>query len=345
MNDATKSQSGCHHRPALLLLALVLAGPAAPAARWVLPAETRVRVEIVNPTADSLEAYRKDFTRGPQSVVTEAAIALPARATRVIDASVGDQVSVLDVPAAGAVRVRGFDERGRAFALGAGQSNHLYFPARASRNSGELVITNLSSQSQDGRILSRKPGEDGLELRRFRIGGREALKLDPAGFSGTAFAIESVFNLQAHVKTAPDATPEFAELRPNPRALPAPAGRYFVVADSGRSAAYLVDLTDPAMIAEARRQLREPDVYHPRILIAEIGVNAVGDNRNWDDKTRHPWSWRIATPLRFAALASQACDGHPQQLEDQLEAWLSGAYTGGRPVICFWGYQVVEELP
>src|SRR5690606_4383189 len=79
--------------------------PPARAARRVLPPETRVRVEIVNPTAASLEAYRKDFTRGPQSVVTEAAIALPARATRVIDASVGDQVSVLDVPAAGAVRV------------------------------------------------------------------------------------------------------------------------------------------------------------------------------------------------------------------------------------------------
>ncbi|MBX3018466.1 MAG: hypothetical protein KF767_11285 [Bdellovibrionaceae bacterium] len=336
----TNSQSGSYH-PALLLIALLSVGSTTLAARYVLPAESTGKIELRNPTGETLEIYRKDFSTGTQSL-TEVAHRISPRTTLSLPVSVGTQLSVIDVPDFVKSPLQFTDAQGNLRALSGGQSNHLYFPARAARNSGELVITNLSSQSHDGRILSRKPGEEGLELRRFRVSGREVLKLDLSGFSGTAFAIESDFSLQAHIKSAPL---EFAELRPNARALPAPRGRYFVLSNSSRTASYLVDLADPAMIAAAREQIRDPETYLPRILVAEVGVNLLNDNRNWDDKTQHPWSWRIAQPIRFASLASQACDGHPQQLEDQLEAWLSGAYTGGRPIICFWGYQVVEELP
>lgn len=340
----TKSQSGPYFRLGFFtaLTAILIAANVADAARWTLPANESGQVSIVNPSRDLVEVYRKDFQAAP-GTVSETASRLPARQTLKMDVSLGLELSVIEIPALSKATVKFTNAQGLAQELGSGQSNHLSFTSQATRNSGELVLTNLSSQSQDGRILSRKPGHEGQELQRVHLGGREVLKLPMTGLSGSAFSIESEFNLQAHIKDGSNL--EFATLRLNHRALPAPQGRYFVVANSNRSAAYLVDLTDPAMISEARLQIQEPEIYHPRILVAEIGVNHVGDNRNWDDKTRHPWSWRISVPLRFASLASQACDGHPQQVEDQLKAWLTGDYTGGRPVICFWGYQVVQELP
>lgn len=56
------------------------------------------------------------------------------------------------------------------------------------------------------------------------------------------------------------------------------------------------------------------------------------------------WSWHISKVFRFAELASQSCDGSPQFIEDILPAWVGGVFNGGSTTICFWGYQVTEEL-
>lgn len=357
MVEATNSQSGPHSKPrsfATLVVEILITGtlfipPAhAGALRWSLPIESRGEFEISNPTGQTAEAYRKDFGAGTATGIAETRFEIPAHSRRSFSAQTAGNPAVVDI-ATNQARVQWRTPSGRRVDLPAGQSNSLFYPQGVPRVSGELIIVNLSSQSQDGRILSRKSENDGQELFRFRLGGRESLKLDVGGLPGTAFfesfSIETTFNAQSFVKGAGDDLVTVAQLRNNPAPLPAPRGRYFVVANSDRSAAYLVDLTDAAMIAEARAQIRQPDTYLPRILVAEIEVNQSGDNRNWDDKLKHPWSWRVGRPLRFASLASQACDGHPQQVEDRLESWLSGAATGGRPVICFWGYQIVEEIP
>jgi hypothetical protein len=349
MVEATNSQHGTFSKSWPFSGTKLLAGvlvllieSQALAVRWVLPPETAVDVEVVNGSRDNIDLYRKNFGQTVASP-DEESLMVPAGQTVNLKLKVPNALNLLEV-ISGSLKLRYTNPQTlSSIDLPSGQSNHLVFQARAPRNSGELVVTNLSSQCQDGRILSRKSGSTETELLRFQLKAREVLSLGGVGLSGTAFSIQSNLNISAILKNNADIA--VAELKPNHLPLPAPRGRYFVLGNDSRTAGYLVDLTDPAMIAAARAQIKNPEILQSRILIAEVGAISNLANRNWYDKLQHPWSWQITQPLRFASLASQFCDGHPQQVEDQLENWLNGGHTGGRPIICFWGYQVLEELP
>lgn len=310
-------------------------------ARWILPPGAEARLEIQNMNRESVDIYTKEFAAagGPREV----SIQLPAGQMMTVDLKTTMQLTLIE-SINELLKVKWTEHKNQSSQyLPVGQSNHLHFPAAASLQEGELIVTNLSSQSQDGRILTRKSDSAETIFAPFRLKGREVLSLGRFGLPGTAFSIQAPFNMMAYYKTL--RRTHFAELRKNQNPLPAPQGRYFVLGNSKKSVGYLVDLVDPAMIDAARLQIKDPENFQSRILLAEISVNQNLENRNWYDKLQSPWSWRIEKPLRFASLASQACDGHPQMVEDHLEAWLNGAHSGGRPIICFWGYQVLEELP
>lgn len=317
----------------------VLAG----AGRWVLPPGVSAEVQISNSSRYELELYTKELpAAGPSS---EQGVVLPAGQTVSVKLKTNQSVNLMDAMT-DSLKLLWIDQNsGQQQTLPHGQGNLMYFTPSALSEEGELVLTNLSSQSQDGRILSRRPDSLTPASQPFILKSREVLSINGAGLSGSAFLqISASYNISAHWKSRQRI--EFPDLGLNPNPLPPPQGRYFVVGNEKRSIGYLVDLTDPTMIAEAREQIRKPDNLQARILIAEIAVNQNLENRNWYDKHKHPWSWKIVRPIRFASLASQVCDGHPQMIEDQLEAWLGGAGGhGGRPVICLWSYQVLEELP
>jgi hypothetical protein len=136
-------------------------------------------------------------------------------------------------------------------------------------------------------------------------------------------------------------TPTIQRLPANatPVTLTPPAeGSFFLLSNRQRNQSYVVRLTSSEMISEARQQIASPaSLGH--ILIAEIGKNSGGFNRNLSESQKTPWSWHIEKPLRFADLASQDCDGSPEMLEELILPWIENS-----GLICFWNYQIIKEL-
>lgn len=331
-----------------LVFSLVFVGEKtfAQSARWNPPAGVEAELQLVNASREEVEVYTKNF--GPLGQSQEENRRVPPGRSLRLNLSSQASYSFVDASSPNlsnsGLRLLWTDRTtGQRATLSVGQSHRLQLSAMETSLEGDLWITNLSSQSQDGEILAWKSGLESPSLQRFHLEAREVLKIPGAGLSGSALQIEGQWNLNAHWKS--DHSISFATLLPNSHPLPAPRGRYFVMSDSSRSTSYLVEIEDPELIRQARLQLEHPDEFMPRILIAEIGLNEDLSNRNWTEKRQHPWSWKVTKVLRFASLASQFCDAHPQMIEDHLEAWLAGAHAGGRPLICLWSYQVVEELP
>lgn len=120
---------------------------------------------------------------------------------------------------------------------------------------------------------------------------------------------------------------------------PGPEAKYFRLTNKSASQSYIVSLTDPDLIAQARKQIENPKAFLPRILIGKVSFGHGNFNRDFSNPSKAPWSWHIREVYRFAELASQECDGNPQMLEETLGAWVAASGT-----ICFWSYRIVEEM-
>lgn len=125
---------------------------------------------------------------------------------------------------------------------------------------------------------------------------------------------------------------------PVPLSPPA-EGHFFLLTNSQKNQSYVVNITNPELVTEARDQIQNPLSTSGRILIGQVGKNSGGFNRDFNDTKKTPWTWHVDTVLHFAELASQDCDGSPEMLEEMALPWIENS-----GVICFWNYKVTKEL-
>lgn len=119
---------------------------------------------------------------------------------------------------------------------------------------------------------------------------------------------------------------------------------WFVVGETtpNRNETYLLPLTDPNAIAQARARLAQGDASGVgSIVTAQIASGADGFNRDVNAPGQPLWSWHVTAFEGFADATIELCDGWPGFVERDPAAWI--ANTQGR--ICFWGYRLVAELP
>lgn len=113
---------------------------------------------------------------------------------------------------------------------------------------------------------------------------------------------------------------------------------YFLVGPrSGFGDTFVVQITSAEMIARARELVAHPETE--KILFAKIVKGHQGFNRNWSKPEKSFWSWSVSEVTNFADIGSTACNGFPQVVEDNVDAWLKNP---GR--ICFWNYRIKKEL-
>jgi hypothetical protein len=120
---------------------------------------------------------------------------------------------------------------------------------------------------------------------------------------------------------------------------------YFVVGEipgeEVHGDSYVLPLSDPADIAEARALIASAGTSGPRIVTARIGEGADGVNRDYRENGAPAWSWHVTEFLGFQDTTIEVLDGWPSDVERDVPAWIDN--TNGQ--IGFWSYTVVGELP
>jgi len=120
---------------------------------------------------------------------------------------------------------------------------------------------------------------------------------------------------------------------------------YFLVAERQDAAvhgdSYVLPLSDPAAIAQARALIDAAPGALPSIVIAHIAAGADGINRDHLATGAPAWSWHVTGFEGFSDFAIEILDGWPTFVEQDVQGWI--ANTGG--TIGFWTYTVVAELP
>lgn len=114
--------------------------------------------------------------------------------------------------------------------------------------------------------------------------------------------------------------------------------KYFLMGPSDNNGdQFIVKINDPTLLQKAREQIANPNMH--KIVFAKIQLGHQGFNRNLLKKEKSFWSWSVSEVTNISDFGSTACNGFPQMLEDQAEAWVRGL---GK--ICFWSYRIKKEL-
>jgi hypothetical protein len=112
-----------------------------------------------------------------------------------------------------------------------------------------------------------------------------------------------------------------------------PGTTYFRLAGATEADTFVIALTDPAVIAEARAQAggQEPSKHVTGLVIAEaVPYNA-------------PWSFHLdPASISFAEISIEVCDAATSYVEVHL-AEVGGAFLPGRRW-CPWSSRVIEEV-
>jgi hypothetical protein len=112
-----------------------------------------------------------------------------------------------------------------------------------------------------------------------------------------------------------------------------PGTAYFKLAGATDADTFVIALTDPAVIAEARAQANghEPSKHVTGLVIAEaVPYNA-------------PWSFHLdPASISFAEMSIEVCDAATSYVEEHLEE-VGGAFLPGRRW-CPWSSRVIEEV-
>ncbi len=120
--------------------------------------------------------------------------------------------------------------------------------------------------------------------------------------------------------------------------------RWFVVSEIPpveRNQSYLLPLSDPDEIAQARQLIAEgPGGSVGSIVSARLVGGSDGFNRDVRAPGGPLWSWHVTELLGFADLTIELCDGWPGLVEEDVDGFI--ANTGA--TVCFWGYTITEEL-
>ena len=138
------------------------------------------------------------------------------------------------------------------------------------------------------------------------------------------------------VKT-PDEVLKPAMVKPQ-RSIASTEEKYFLMGPSDNNGdQFIVKIKDPELVQKARDQVNNPNMH--KIVFAKIQLGHQGFNRNLLKKEKSFWSWSVSEVTNISDFGSTACNGFPQMLEDQAEAWVRGL---GK--ICFWSYRIKKEL-
>lgn len=223
------------------------------------------------------------------------------------------------------------NENGRWVSIPEGRTNKRGLQT----SQGEAVfVTNLSPISQDGEIVVQlRNGR--LWRQAFQMLAFESAKVSLPEFDFVQIEVRAAMAITAWIWSAQGT--QF--LKPLQEDAYRKSGTRFLLANPEKNQSFVVELTDPAMIAQARAQIQNPHDFRARILFAEIGATPNSTNQDLANWGRGSWSWHVSKPIKFGELASQACDGSPEFIEDFLAAWLKSG-----SIICFWNYKVVQEL-
>ena len=112
-----------------------------------------------------------------------------------------------------------------------------------------------------------------------------------------------------------------------------PGTAYFKVAGATEADTFVIALTDPATIAEARALAsgQEPSKHVTGLVVAEPApYNA-------------PWSFHLdSASISFAEMSIEVCDAATSYVEEHL-AEVGGAFLPGRRW-CPWSSRVIAEI-
>jgi hypothetical protein len=112
-----------------------------------------------------------------------------------------------------------------------------------------------------------------------------------------------------------------------------PGTTYFKVGGATEADTFVIALTDPAVIAEARSQAggQEPVKHVTGLIVAEAApYNA-------------PWSFHLdPASIAFAEMSIEVCDAATSYVEEHL-AEVGGAFLPGRRW-CPWSSRVIAEV-
>lgn len=169
------------------------------------------------------------------------------------------------------------------------------------------------------------------------VEGRElftfTLKPDPTSI-GVKITAKERFRTAIHTSSTV-LKPSYVEPQ---RSVASTDEKYFLVGPSdNKGDQFVVKIKDPVMVQKARDQITNPKLQ--KIVFAKIQLGNQGYNRNMTKKDKSFWSWSVTEVTNISDFGSTACNGFPQMLEDQAEAWVKGL---GK--ICFWSYRIKKEL-
>ena len=112
-----------------------------------------------------------------------------------------------------------------------------------------------------------------------------------------------------------------------------PGTAYFKVAGATEADTFVIALTDPAVIAEARALAngQEPSKHVTGLVVAEA------------EPYNAPWSFHLdPASISFAEMSIEVCDAATSYVEEHL-AEVGGAFLPGRRW-CPWSSRVIEEI-
>ncbi|MNK01224.1 hypothetical protein D3C87_190190 [compost metagenome] len=207
----------------------------------------------------------------------------------------------------------------------------------------KLSLVNLFLNAQSGKIhffdrLGRSLGEESFSLSKYYE--TQTVKLEvPRGSYRLHISSDERIHSQLQVlqgnqlKLSPGVTLA-------PRVLKAESTKiYFLVStkENNPEESFVIALDDPAKIATARQQIKDPTLE--KIVVGGIQLGNGEFNRSFTGRDKAPYSWSVYRVDAFADFAHIDCDGSPDITEENLMEKLN---SGGR--VCFWHYRVVREL-
>lgn len=220
----------------------------------------------------------------------------------------------------------------KPFTITSGPSSH--WKGRARANSTALVLN-------QGVLDQTVTLSNSATKKTFTVPGLKTLRIPLTDFTPASMVeIEGDGRISALV-IASDTSRSMSPVD-SPKILkPAPSetSAYFQVSNSLRTQSFVVEISNPNLIAAARKQLQLPFAFLPRIVVAQVKAGHGETNRDFSERRKTPWSWHVARVVQFADLASQDCDGSPEMLDEILKPWLNSGTN-----ICFWNYKLSREL-
>ncbi len=324
-----KRESGLLLRTLILAVLVVLTASLLPVGRalaqpWYLPTEGVDSVFLQN-NSDQPQTL---WLNAPD--IQESNISLSPREEKSIDLSAVKNSkwfqihSYVSLPVSAVARVGA-----QNISVGSGRSETLKSPWIFSEQQVSLHLVNLSANAQNISLITTA-GVQEIRLTAFAQGN---YPIHLGVFD--QLRIQGQYPLSAYWS---DGHPQFLQPSVSEQAFnPDPQEVYFLMSNSSNDQSFVFHSHDAGIVRESRFQLAHPE--QRKILVAKIDYGHDNCNRDLINPLRNAWSWHVSEVFEFGSIGSQACDGTPALVEDNLRDWI-----GNQGSICFWNYKITREL-